>query len=72
MKEGLIFVQKAYYLSFLHLARSRTPKLFTSTCMRAYARFCVCYNKDESMRERESEKEKEREMGWGLCSIDFR
>ena len=43
MKEGVIFVQKAYYLSTSHLARSRTP---TDLYKRVYARTraFVCTN----------------------------
>ena len=61
MKEGVIFVQKAYYLSTPHLARSMTPKNLYK-CVRARACvcvcMCVCQNKGECMRERERERER--------------
>ena len=57
MKEGVIFVQKAYYLSTPHLARSRTPK-YHNKCMRACvrARAFVYVPKRERERERERER----------------
>ena len=49
-------MQKAYYLSTPHLARSRTPQDLYK-CVRARAFVCVCQNEGECMSERERERE---------------
>ena len=57
-------MQKAYYLSTPHLARSRT---FKDLYKYIRARLCVCQNEGECMRERE----REREGGGGYAVLIF-